>query len=106
MQTGTVGPNGTFLCDLIGDYQAVDRIDLSRIDANTDLAGDQAFTLTQRHLAGASSEIFVGLVNDGASVDTYSLTGYVTGTSSGPDFHITVQVEDGFNLFRDGVFIL
>ncbi|MCA0400120.1 MAG: hypothetical protein LCH38_04805 [Proteobacteria bacterium] len=106
MQTGTAGPNSTFLCDLIADYEAGDRIDLSRFDANASLAGDQAFTLTQRHLSGASSEILVELVNDGASFDTYRLTGYVTGTSSAADFHITVQVSNGFNLFQDGLFVL
>lgn len=106
MQVGTPGPGGTFLCDLIADYTAGDRIDLSRIDANTSLAGDQRFVLTERHLSGASGEVFVQLITDGAITDTYRLTGYVTGTSTAPDFHINVVVNNGFNLFQDGNFVL
>lgn len=106
MQTGTSGPNSTFVTDLVADFRDGDRIDLSRFDANASQAGDQAFVLTQRHLAGAASEILVELISDGATTDTYRLTGYVAGTSSAADFHITVQVENGFDLFQNNLFML
>jgi Ca2+-binding RTX toxin-like protein len=47
------------LSDLIGDFvSGIDRIDLSRIDANTHVAGDQAFTwIGESAFSGAAGEL-------------------------------------------------
>jgi Ca2+-binding RTX toxin-like protein len=75
------------LSDLIGDFQSgLDKIDLSRIDANTGTAGDQAFTwIGAGAFSGAAGEL-----------RTYEADGYrwVAGDTNGDgtaDFAIAFQ---------------
>ena len=58
----SVSDSAVGLSDLIGDFQpyGIDKIDLTRIDANTLVAGDQAFTwIGVGAFSGAAGELRV-----------------------------------------------
>ena len=74
-----------------------DKIDLAAIDANTNLAGNQAFTLVQNHFTGHAGELYssydagAGVTNlyldvngDGIADTTIQLLGHMNLT--GADF--------------------
>ncbi|MGO4852554.1 peroxidase family protein [Phaeovulum sp. W22_SRMD_FR3] len=75
--------------DTIVGFEPGDRIDLSRIDADGDTAGDQAFTLVSGGFSGALGELMVSYATDAEGEVTV-----IEGNASGDDtaeFSLTLR---------------
>ena len=90
--------------DRIMEFQVGDRIDLSAIDANQALTGNQAFHFASA-LTGQAGELTVTMVSDGAQQDVFRVLGDFTGDGTA-DFRFDVTAQSGLNLAQTDYFLL